>query len=431
MNLKFGEKKTTKTENKASTFGVSEEKTINKRFFERSPTNASERCRVAQAPVHDTVVDRYGGPLAVEGVPSLASTFGGGYFPIYHFMTKVLGLGGAKLLVYALIYSFTVSEGSFFGSRGYICEACGIAMSTASKVLFELLNDGFIEKGDTTSFGTVSYIALIEDMPRLSVDSQESEKRNFENRNAEKEIPPIQKSDTPRPKIGHNNKDYTKTNIHTSTQTAPARAHEEGDTEEKNSFRHGNAVPPPSGMEAKNRFAEEGDTEEKNSFHNCELPPFRLSATPSTASRAVPLTQEGGNEVRVIHEGKNKTEEVEQLKREIEAGTFHGEIKVPGDIFLEDELIQRKHGLIDAKRNKDDDLRCTFVTFGYQNIVMLTDIQYSYLSRTYGEDVTEDYIRRLENCILSKPGFKSYSHYKTIIKWLKEDMSCADAFAPA
>ena len=90
-------------------------------------------------------------------------------------MTKELGLGGAKLLVYALIYSFTVSEGSFFGSRGYICEACGIAMSTVSKVLFELLNDGFIEKGDTTSFGTVSYIALIEDIPRLAVDSQESE----------------------------------------------------------------------------------------------------------------------------------------------------------------------------------------------------------------------------------------------------------------
>ena len=37
---------------------VSEEKTVNKRFFKRSPTNASERCRVAQAPVHDTVVDR-------------------------------------------------------------------------------------------------------------------------------------------------------------------------------------------------------------------------------------------------------------------------------------------------------------------------------------------------------------------------------------
>ena len=47
-------------EEKGSTFGVSEEKTVNKRFFKRSPTNASERCRVAQAPVHDTVVVSYG-----------------------------------------------------------------------------------------------------------------------------------------------------------------------------------------------------------------------------------------------------------------------------------------------------------------------------------------------------------------------------------
>ena len=59
-------------------------------------------------------------------------------------MTKELGLGGAKLLVYALIYSFTVNDGSFFGSRGYICEACGIVMSTTSKVLSELLSDGLI-----------------------------------------------------------------------------------------------------------------------------------------------------------------------------------------------------------------------------------------------------------------------------------------------
>ena len=230
-----------------------------------------------------------------------------GYFSIHHFMTKELGLGGAKLLVYALIYSFTVSEGSFFGSRGYICEACGIAMSTVSKVLFELLNDGFIEKGETTSFGTVSYIALIEDMPRLAAHSQESEKRNFENRSAEKETPPIQKSDTPHPKIGHNNKDYNKTNIHTNIHTTTCaltreeitkevdRFAEEGNTGakaslekdrvigEKNSFRHGSAVPPPEECEAKDRFAEENTgvkdslvkdrvIEEKNSFHRKRSP---------------------------------------------------------------------------------------------------------------------------------------------------------------
>ena len=376
-----------------------------------------------------------------------------GYFQVHHFMTKELGLGGAKLLVYALIYSFTVNDGSFFGSRGYICEACGIAMSTASKVLFELLNDGFIEKGETTSFGTVSYIALIEDMPRLAVNSQESEKRNFENRNAEKETPPIQKSDTPHPKIGHNNKDYTKTIKHTNkhANSVCARAEEdteevdrfaEGNTkevsrfaeedtgakaslekdrviEEKDSFRHGSAVPPPEECEAKDRFAEgitkEGKNEGENSFHR----------------KRSPSLEDGGCEVRIIHEGKNKAEEVEKLKREIDAGTFRGDIKVPGDIFLEDELIQRKHGIIDPKRNREDDLRCTFIKFGYQGMVMLTEPQYDYLTRTYGEDIIGEYIQRLESTILNKFDFKSYSHYKTILKWLKEDMQCADAFAPA
>ena len=149
-----------------------------------------------------------------------------------------------------------------------------------------------------------------------------------------------------------------------------------------------------------------------------------------------PSPEGGGYEgntdnVRVIHEGENKAEEVERLKREIDAGTFRGDIKVPGDIFLEDELIQRKHGLIDAKRNKDDDLRCVFSRFGYQEMVQMTDAQYDYLARTYGEDTVEEYIQRLEHTILTKPGFRAYSHYKTIIRWLKEDMQCADAFAPA
>ena len=52
----------------ASISEVSEEKTVNKRFFKRSPTNASERCRVTQAPVHDTVVVREGDrALGVRG----------------------------------------------------------------------------------------------------------------------------------------------------------------------------------------------------------------------------------------------------------------------------------------------------------------------------------------------------------------------------
>ena len=191
MNLKFGEKKTTKTENKASIF-------------------------------------EGGGPLAVEGVemegvPSLASTCGGSYFPIYHFMTKELGLGGAKLLVYALIYSFTVSEGSFFGSRGYICEACGInSLRTVDRVLRELTNEGLLMRLDKVGADCVTYAAVkIKDIGKKCMGKNST--------------PPEQKMPIPPAKIAHNNKDYNKTNIHTSIHAISVYAHaKEGITKEGN-----------------------------------------------------------------------------------------------------------------------------------------------------------------------------------------------------
>ena len=291
-------------------------------------------------------------------------------------MTKELGLGGAKLLVYALIYSFTVSEGSFFGSRGYMAEACGASVKTVDRTLRELVKCGLLIKGEATHLESIEYKANIS--PQTEGESQNdapSKMSHFESQNVST---PASKCLSGGVKMTHNNKDYNKTNIHTSIHAISAYANAKEDTEEVDRFAEGNT-----------------------------------------------------DNVRVIHEGENKAEEVEKLKREIDAGTFRGDIKVPGDIFLEDELIQRKHGLIDAKRNKDDDLRCVFQRFGYQEMVQMTDAQYDYLARTYGEDTVEEYIQRLEHTILTKPGFRAYSHYKTIIRWLKEDMQCADAFAPA
>ena len=304
------------------------------------------------------------------------------YFTIHRFMTEELGLGGAKLLVYALIYSFTVSEGSFFGSRGYICEICGITDSTAGRVLKELVSMGLLKREERSNFQTVKYKAIIPTTERTDAKDEAQLKcvpplQNLTPQPSKKMPPPSNSVPSPS-KMTDNNKDYNKTNIHTSIHAISAYANAKEDTEEVDRFAEGNT-----------------------------------------------------DNVRVIHEGKNKAEEVERLKREIDAGTFRGDIKVPGDIFLEDELIQRKHGLIDAKRNKDDDLRCVFSRFGYQEMVQMTDAQYDYLARTYGEDTVEEYIQRLEHTILTKPGFRAYSHYKTIIRWLKEDMQCADAFAPA
>ena len=130
-----------------------------------------------------------------------------GYFSIHHFMTKELGLGGAKLLVYALIYSFTVSEGSFFGSRGYICEACGInSLRTVDRVLRELTNEGLLMRLDKVGADCVTYATVeIKDIGKKCMGKNST--------------PPEQKMPIPPAKIAHNNKDYNKTNKHTNIHT--------------------------------------------------------------------------------------------------------------------------------------------------------------------------------------------------------------------
>ena len=143
-----------------------------------------------------------------------------------------------------------------------------------------------------------------------------------------------------------------------------------------------------------------------------------------------PSLEDGGCEVRIIYEGENKAEEVEKLIQEIEAGTFHGDIKVPGDVFLEDELIQRKHGILRRSYNNEFDLRETFEQFGEMGRVMLTDRQYRHLTIAFGQEVADEYIQRLDFSIGANPHYSYHAHYKIIIRWLKEDMQCADAFAP-
>ena len=251
------------------------------------------------------------------------------YFTIHRFMTEELGLGGAKLLVYALIYSFTVSEGSFFGSRGYICEICGITDSTAGRVLKELVSMGLLEREERSNFQTVKYKAIIPTTERTDAKDEAQLKC----------VPPLQNL-TPQP----------------SKKMPPPS----------------NSVPSPSKMTDNNKDYNKTITSTNN-----------IQRTTACALTREEITKEGnknegnkGDEVRIIYEGENKAEEVEKLIQEIEAGTFHGDIKVPGDIFLEDELIQRKHGILRRSYNNEFDLRETFEQFGQMGRVMLTDRQY-------------------------------------------------------
>ena len=83
------------------------------------------------------------------------------------------------------------------------------------------------------------------------------------------------------------------------------------------------------------------------------------------------------------------------------------------------DAIARERALRDTDASALDGAR--FMHFGIEGVVRLTDVQYEALCESIGEEMAELYILRLEDYILNHPHFRSHSHYKTILKWIKED----------
>jgi len=69
------------------------------------------------------------------------------YFTIYDFMVDELHLSQNQLLVYALIFSFTVnSQSGCSGSKSAIARRIGACRMTVNKSLHALMQKGFIEE---------------------------------------------------------------------------------------------------------------------------------------------------------------------------------------------------------------------------------------------------------------------------------------------
>ena len=91
---------------------------------------------------------------------------GADHYTVYRFMTRELGLRGAELQVFALIYSFTVAVGEFSGSRAYVADTVGVTERTVDRALRELCQRGLIVRGErrcdsyVRSFITVPQRAL-------------------------------------------------------------------------------------------------------------------------------------------------------------------------------------------------------------------------------------------------------------------------------
>ena len=301
-----------------------------------------------------------------------------GYYMIHRFMTEELRLGGSRLLVYALIYSFTAAEGSFFGSRGYIARACGISVKTVDRALKELVTLKLLFKGERSHLESIEYKANIS--PQTEGESQNDAPSKMSVPLSQKVVPLRTECLMGGVKNSPNNKEYNKTikqtNNHAMIKVTRARGEEERNEEKSRS-----------------------------------------------------ATGEYGEAVIVLRGDRSEREKrAELLKERIESGKFRGEIRVPDDIFLEEDLLRRKKGIVRSAYNKEFYLGDTLVPHGTTGKVFLSGSQYDFLRLTYGEELTEEYIRRLEEAMIAKPLFRSFSHFKTIIKWLAEDMQCGDPY---
>lgn len=106
---------------------------------------------------------------------------GATFYTVHRFMIDLLKLSGSKLLIFALIYSFSNDgKSEFRGSREYISMSTGVSLRTVDTVLSELCKKGFIIRSDNHTLHSVySYSAnydLIESMSRKRSKAEQRER---------------------------------------------------------------------------------------------------------------------------------------------------------------------------------------------------------------------------------------------------------------
>ena len=79
-------------------------------------------------------------------------------FTVYGFMVEELRLCGNPLLVYALLYSFSVSGFEFYGTKEYISQRVGCSLSTVKKTINDLLKLNLITKVYKSDFKMPFYV---------------------------------------------------------------------------------------------------------------------------------------------------------------------------------------------------------------------------------------------------------------------------------
>ena len=80
------------------------------------------------------------------------------YWTIEQWMVTELGLTGAELHVFAIIYSYSrEGSGTFFGSRAKLAEYTGVELRSVGRILSRLEASGYIRKSEGFHAGTQSF----------------------------------------------------------------------------------------------------------------------------------------------------------------------------------------------------------------------------------------------------------------------------------
>ncbi len=153
-------------------------------------------------------------------------------YTVKAFMTSAMGLRGAELQVYALIYSFSHDGvGEFSGSREYIAVTTGTSERTVTRALSSLTEKGLLKRRRFPHNTSYIYSADLDSvrsacekrMCQIGI-SQSSERQNVHGQNDEGERT-IWRSETD--KMSTNNKEDNKEIINTTAASAAGRVREE------------------------------------------------------------------------------------------------------------------------------------------------------------------------------------------------------------
>lgn len=114
----------------------------------------------------------------------------GGYVAIQEWMVRKLGLTGKRLMIYAIIHSFSQDGFSkYSGSLKYICFWTGLSKQHALKLLKEMVEEKLILKEEVPFENNKArhYVNYWTGFSRLSADDQEDFLKDVPERKVAKE----------------------------------------------------------------------------------------------------------------------------------------------------------------------------------------------------------------------------------------------------